>query len=232
MGGHSDGDLVDEFCTQRKAKCDKHGEQYRAVNCVVPWEYQAHHVLCVASVTQYVSADTKIKKIVEQTPWCINRENNMIAMPPYFGTIFKMYFAWLSLPAVSGKPPFADIPIHGYDHNSKEGYKNDIDTEMRAIAGRAAKSQAKHEVTSATLQGELDAYRDRMKPALKKRGERGQGTHVEWMKVYAGEKAVDSDWYIPFSMADDGCIEKRTFPLARGSKAVEDKVKELVKAMI
>ena len=229
--GHSEGALKGEFCTQRKAKCDKHSEQYREKNCgTVTWEFQAHHVLCVASVTQYISTAVK-KEIVNQTPWCINRANNMIAMPPYFGTIFKMYFAWLSLPGVAGKPPFADIPIHGYDHNSKEGYKNDIDTEMRAIAGRAEKSTAKHEVTSATLQSELDTYRDRMRPLLKKRGERGLGTHVEWMKVYAGVKAVDSDWYIPFSMADDGCIEPRTFPLAKGSKAVEEKVKELVKAM-
>jgi A nuclease family of the HNH/ENDO VII superfamily with conserved AHH len=230
MAGHSEGDLVGEFCTQRKAKCDKHGEQYRAVNCVVPWEYQAHHVLCVASVTQYLSADTDITPIVEQTAWCINKKDNMLAMPTYMGTVYRLFAAWALLPGASGKPPFADIPVHGYDHNSKEGYKNEIDTEMKAMANRAKKSKAKHEETSATLLGELNTYQGRMKPALKKRGERGAGTYDEWIKVYSGEKAPDSDWYVPFSMANKGCIDPRTFPLAR-AKAIQDRVKQLVAAL-
>jgi hypothetical protein len=97
---------------------------------------------------------------------------------------------------------------------------------MKEIANRAAKSTAKHEEASGTMKGELDSFRNRMKRELKSRGARGDGTHDEWLKVYAGKPA--DQWYLPFSMADDDEAKERTFPMRRNAAALE-KVAKLVK---
>src|SRR5882724_2014292 len=221
---HSDGDTVGKFCTQRKASCDLHSNQYR-VCCEVPWTYQAHHVLCVASVTQYISADTRITDVVKQTAWCINTLDNMLAMPPYLGTVAKFYINRLRQGDFKVAPGFKDLAVHGYDHLSTKGYKNDIDTEMKAMANRAAKSKKKHAATAADLLTELNGYRDKMKPQLTNYGTRGKGTHKEFLSVYSGAKKPDSDWYVPFSMATPKKnIEAKTFPLTV-TQATADKVK-------
>ena len=233
MAGHSEGDLVGEFCTQRKASCDKHSEKYRETNCgVVAWRFQAHHVICVASVTQYISAVSEIEPIVTLTKWCVNRTGNMIAMPDYMGVVFGNFAAWAAAtPDDTIKPPYADIPVHGYDHNSKMGYKSEIDTKMKALADDAKRSKAKHETEANTLMGALNTYQKNKKPELKNRGTRGLGTYGEWLKVYSGQKAPDSDWYVPFSMADEGNIEPRTYPTGR-VKSVVERVKEIITALL
>ena len=227
---HSDGDVVGKFCTQRKKSCSMHGNQYREC-CRVPWTFDAHHVLCVASVTQYISADDRITKVVKLTPWCINTLDNMLALPRYLGTVSKFYINRLRQQDFSVEPGFKDLAVHTYDHLSTKGYKNDIDTQMKKIANRAAISKKKHEDTSTDLAAALNGYRNTMKTKLTDYGKRGAGTHKEFLKVYSGEKKPDSDWYVPFSMADPkGNIEAKTFPLTV-TKTTADKVKKLVKAL-
>src|SRR5215471_17928198 len=102
---HSEGDKVGKFCTQRKSKCDC-GNKYRDV-CKPGWatftyfelwqtkkgpktvqkSYEAHHVLCVASVTGLLSAKDTIRKSLEQTTWCINTGRNLIALPEFAHTV-------------------------------------------------------------------------------------------------------------------------------------------------
>ena len=102
---------------------------------------------------------------------------------------------------------------------------------MKAIANRAAVSKKKHEDTSADLVSELNSYRDTMKTKLTNYGKRGAGTHKEFLMVYSGEKKPDSDWYVPFSMANPKKnVEAKTFPLTV-TKTTADKVKKLVKAL-
>lgn len=222
--GHSEGALVGKFCTQRKPKCDKHSQEYRE-NCKVSWTYQAHHVLCVASVTQYLSVDKDIKPIVEQTDWCINTTENMLAMPTYMGEIARYYEGQLASGAdLNAAPGFADIPVHGYGHGGEKGYKSEIDAYMVKLAKAAAKSKEAHKDAAATLAGQLNSYRNTMKPLLKGRGKRGKGTHQEWLDAFSGNPSAK--WYMPFSMADDANVKARTFP--GYSKATMDKVKALV----
>jgi hypothetical protein len=223
--GHSAGVLKDKFCAQRKDKCDKDGQEYRE-NCKVSWTHQAHHVLCVASVTQYVAKKRGIADIVKMTDWCINTKPNMLAMPPYLGTMVKYYKQWIRDIESAKTPPFNNIPVHMCDHPS---YKGEIDREMKKIADRAAKSTEQHKTASGTMKGELDSFRDKMKRELNKRGKRGDGTHNEWLKAYAG-KPTDK-WYLPFSMADDDDAEERSFPMRRNAAAME-KVAKLVKHLI
>lgn len=61
---------------------------------------------------------------------------------------------------------------------------------------------------------------------------KGEGTCIEWMKAYSGEKAPESDWYVPFSMALKDEIEPKTFPITRRVKNVVDAVTKLVAALI
>lgn len=227
--GHSAGDLVGKFCTQRKDSC-KNGQKYKDnanQGLTKNWPRQAHHVLCVASVTQYISTGVKIE-IVMQTDWCINTVENMLAMPTW-RSVTEYYAAQLRKSDLAAEPEFKDIPMHTYNHNSKNGYKSEIDAKMQEIADAANKSTEKHEVSSATLKSALDGYRNIMKPRLKRRGKRQDGTHVEWLRGYAGQ--ASANWYEPFSMADLGNIEARSFPLKR-SKASIQKVLKLVEDLI
>ena len=76
--------------------------------------YQAHHILCVASVTKYLGEKgkkiKKIRKIVKQTDWCINDKRNMIALP-CFGQTVQWYWDiagdWVRLGMYP--PPFTNI---------------------------------------------------------------------------------------------------------------------------
>jgi len=216
--------LVGKFCTQRKPSCDKHGQAYRD-NCAVSWQYQAHHVLCVASVTQYLSVDKDIKPIVELTDWCINTAENMLAMPTYMGEIAKYYEGQLASGGDLNSPPgFAGIPVHGYGHGGEKGYKSEIDDYMVKLAKATAKSKEAHKDAAGTLAGQLNTYRNKMKPDLKARGTRGKGTHQEWIDAFSGNPSAQ--WYMPFSMALDANVVPRTFP--GYSKATLDKVKALV----
>lgn len=227
--GHSAGDLVGKFCTQRKEKC-KNGQKYKdnaKKGLTQSWPHQAHHVLCVASVTQYISTGVKIE-VVKQTDWCINTEENMLAMPTW-KTLMEYYARQLRQSDLAVEPEFKDIPLHTYNHNSKNGYKWEIDTEMQSIAKKANKATAKHKVSSENLKKDLDSYRDDMQDILVDRGEREDGSHIEWLRGYAGRPSAK--WYLPFSMADDDNVEPRSFPLKR-SKASMEKVFKLVKNLI
>jgi hypothetical protein len=224
--GHSAGVLKDKFCAQRKDKC-KDGQKYRE-NCKVGWKYQAHHVLCVASVTQFLAKKRGIDKVIRQTKWCINTKENMLAMP-LWGTLTKFYSGRMRLNDFTVRPGFANIPIHSYDHNSPKGYKKDIDKAMTSLANKVAASTENHKDTSDTLLSDLNSVRNATKRELRRRGRRGLGTHKEWLKGYAGDPS--KKWYEPFSMAADGNAEPRTFPVRR-TKAAAAKVAKLVKNLI
>lgn len=50
-------------------------------------------------------------------------------------------------------------------------------------------------------------------------------------RLLGAEGARDSDWYVPFSMADEGNIEPRTYPTGR-VKSVVERVKEIITALL
>lgn len=223
--GHSAGTRRGIFCAARKKKC-KDGQSYRD-NCKKPWKYQAHHVLCVASVTQYLAIKSLIQTVVKQTKWCINTKENMLAMP-LWGTLTKYYTARLKLADFDDEPDFAGIPIHTYDHNSPDGYKQEIDTGVENVANFAMTSTEAHKDVSKKLLAKLNKLRNDTKTELQRRGTRQDGTHVEWMRGYGGKPS--KKWYEPFSMAPDGSEEPREFPSVRKSTA--EKVMKLVKNLI
>src|SRR5262249_31987718 len=135
--------------------------------------HEAHHLLCVACVTEFIAKKKELKKVVEQTDWCINDTNNMFAMPLWGHTI-KWYcgdFADFDLDAQDvkdlldsdelfvrrRKPKFANIPQHDYDHNSALGYKQEMDKELKKLAAKIAKSKKKHEDRAEELRSDLES---------------------------------------------------------------------------
>lgn len=231
MGGHSEGITVKKFCAQRKESCSLHGEKYRKVNSPRKWrgDFRAHHVLCVASVTQYLAKDMDVRKVVRETDWCINRKPNMLAMPPSFGFFKKEYAKWLR--AGNKTPPeFDKIPLHSYGHIGEEGYKYEIDTQIVSLAAKVANANKQHENKAAKeLAEDLEGLSEHFKEELLRRGEREGGTHAQWHAAF--QKGVASQkWYMPFSMADDDSVVEKTFPV-RVTKAAVDRVRQLVGAM-
>jgi hypothetical protein len=220
VASHSAGVKRGEFCAQRKKPC-KDGKNYRTI-CAKPWTYQAHHVLCVASVTKFIGKKKEIQPIVKQTKWCINESFNMLAMPMW-GTINKFYTAQIRVSSVAAAPPFANIPVHSYDHGL---YQDELDTDLMALADKVQNSKKKHENAAKTLKGDLNSLASRYKnKKLLARGKRGKKTHQEWLQGLAGTPS--KTWYMPFSMAD--APEPRTFPARR--KSVMEKVAKLIKSL-
>ena len=152
----------------------------------------------------------------------------MLAMP-LWGTVTKYYIAQLKRGDFTAEPDFANIPVHSYNHNSPGGYKSEVDDQMSALAKKVEESKEKHEDASNTLKGDLDSIRDDIFAAeLERRGSRARGTHREWLEAYGGNPA--SNWYEPFSMAIEGSIEPRTFPM-RKNRVTIDKVLKLIKSL-
>jgi hypothetical protein len=244
---HSEGIQQKAFCALRTDKCKPCGNAYQD-NCTpspAAWEgyyflqgtkmevqkkFEAHHLLCIASVTAFVAKKKEIIDVVRQTEWCINATTNMFAMP-LWGHTLSWYCDLESGDLLSRvkAPPFVNIPQHDYDHNSEKGYKSETDKKMEELANQIEeKAEESHEAAVKALKKQLDTWSEKFRTTLQSRGSsRSGGTHKAWKK---GFKQPDSDWYLPFSMADDGNAEKRTFPLADDEGKVAKKIARLVAA--
>lgn len=259
MSNHSEGVQKGKFCALRTGsdqKCEhpdgSPGNQYRN-NCkpkgwsddffyqgskkAVEKSYEAHHQLCVASVTQYLANKRKLLDIIKQTKWCINAKTNMYAMPLWGHTI--QYYCDIETRGLSVDerfkirikgPPFKNIPQHDYDHNSTGGYKDDVDKKIKELAEQIDKKKDKHEEAVKDLKKKLNVLSKYFRDELNRRGsKRCDGTHEAWRNARKDEAP---NWYEPFSMADDGKETPRAFPLCATStdEWVANKIKSLVKA--
>jgi len=194
-------------------------------------DYEAHHLLCVACVTEMLAGEAKLREILEQTEWCINAKKNMLGMPLWGHTL-----QWYCDLAAGGEllenvaaPRFENVPQHDYDHNSKEGYTKEVKRSLATLAEKVAKSTDKHEEVAGTLKHDLEDLSDVYRDKLSNRGMRSGGTHNAWKK---GSEHPDSDWYLPFSMANTGSAEKRTFPAPNIDSKVASKIKRLAAALL
>jgi hypothetical protein len=254
MAGHSDGKQEGLFCAVRTDKCALHGNKYQNNGAPdTPWvtflqgsservekRHEAHHILCIASVTEHIVGYSNIKPIVENTSWCINAKPNMMPMPLWGHTI-QHYCdvgatgaaknALAALTAEDEPPPFQNIPMHDYDHNSSKGYKKaDVDAACIKLAQRLEESKKSHEDKTKELASELDELSKKLGKLLSMRGAaRCGGTHAAWKK---GIKQPNSDWYLPFSMASSGAADKRSFPSTDADDdRLANKIKRLAEAL-
>jgi hypothetical protein len=250
---HSPGVRVEAFCAYRTKKCTdpcKTSNKYQE-NCNPPptgWEeeffwqgrkkatektFEAHHLLCIASVTEFIGKKREIQDIVKQTEWCINSKTNMYAMPLWGHTI--KYYCDLAL---GGKlkdrnegPKFENVPQHDYDHNSKKGYKkNHVDKALKKIANQIEeKAKENHEAAVKQLGEVLDRLSNSFRSMLQAYGARSEGTHKAW-STGIKHPEPESGWYLPFSMGSNANAEKRTFPAPDFSGKTAKKIKRLVEA--
>lgn len=247
--GHSKGIQKGKFCavrtgSQSKCKCASPNNYVDNSNIQgdfflqgsrkrVEKKFEAHHLVCVASATKFLGKNKSVAKVVKKTRWCINAEKNMLGMPLWGHTI--QHYCDISLGAILEKPLppwFCNVPQHDYDHNSTGGYKSEVDAAMEELAEEVKKLAAdKHEEPEKELANELNEISDEFRALMANdRGLRSKGTHAAWLK---GSESPDSDWYLPFSMADDDVADKRPFP-AGGMGAdgkVAKKMAKLAKAL-
>ena len=251
---HEEGVKKINFCTLRTSpdqKCQPCGHNYRTNSKPgtladktfiqgrskkVEKGYEAHHLICVASVTQFIAKSANILSVVKQTKWCVNDEPNMYAMPLWGHTI--KYYVDLETAGISlgdrfkkptSGPTFQNIPMHDYDHNSKKGYKkNHVDKSMKKLAKRVEKKKEEdHQAAVDDLKSVLDSLSSAFRSLLQGNGMRVGGTHAAWQK---GSKEPNSDWYLPFSMASKANAEVRTFPSPGFGGKAAAKIQRLVAA--
>jgi hypothetical protein len=228
-GGHERGSKKDKFCAVPGTPCEC-GHDYIEI-CNPGWgsftferlirlqlktisfgkKYEAHHVLCVSSVSKELVANENIDRIIRETQWCINDKPNMMAMPLWGHTV-KWY---CSITASGGSvnvaqppPPFADIPQHDWDHNCKLGYRHETDEAMKGVAKDV--QEAGHDFTGQNLKSLLDSLSEEFQTTLKTRGERNLGTDTSWKQ---GSQDPTSRWYEPFSMASTANLTEKGFPV-------------------
>jgi hypothetical protein len=192
--------------------------------------YAPHHIVCVASVGALIvnASGKKVDGIVRATVWCVNTAKNMIAMP-LWGHTLKWYcnIEEETLKAANrGVPPFADIPQHDWDHTGTGCYIKELNDLIVELVKDMKKTG--HDAATSDLAGALDDLSDDFRELLEKRGARptpqGKGTHNGWKSGRANPK---SNWYLPFSMADDGAASRKGFPKLNFDRMVREKLKWL-----
>jgi hypothetical protein len=192
-----------KFCTTRgePCKCTTPNKYRSASN--PHWKshtgagelpYEAHHLLCCASVKSKLAKKHGIQTIVNETKWCINRKHNMIALPLWGHTI-KWYGA--AFKATEEAPPFKSLPQHNWDHNGSASYRTDVETDLESLADDISEAKEAHKKSPQKLAGRLNRLSTKYRQLVRKRGKRRRGTHGQLCR----EKEPDF-WYEPFSMAD------------------------------
>jgi A nuclease family of the HNH/ENDO VII superfamily with conserved AHH len=193
--------------------------------------YEAHHILCVSPVTKELVGNKTIKAAIEETEWCINNGENMIAMPLWGHTVqhyCKITKSKLFLPKDVPPPPFENLPQHNIDHNSKEGYTYEITKECQRLVKDIIDSE--HQLKGESLKGVLDGLSSDWRIELKSRGtDRKGGTHNAWKLAW--DDPPDPDWFHPFSMASEGKISKMGFPVHKFDDKVAAWIERLANTM-
>jgi hypothetical protein len=246
---------VNEFCPDRGTPCEC-GNHYQK-NCVPDWAgegkgfdrfrfaigktggtsgWEAHHVLSVSCVNwkpKDPDQSEALMRALHETKWCINNPDNMIGMPLWGHTI--MYYVQVSASDAEDNlweedtpPGWANIPQHDFEHNTQGGYCTEVKDDIKDLWNEVGKAADEaHPDVKTGLQDRLNALSKKWFTELKKRGTRmnGRGTHESWKM---GTKEPTSDWYYPFSMANDAHVVKRNMPF---NKKLQNKIRKIQKAL-
>lgn len=209
-----------KFCATRGCK----ENDYRA-KCQCSWKLlgcQAHHILCVSSVGTGLIPVPRIKPILRNTKWCINAPHNMLAMPVWGATV--KYYCVIKrvgsyFKVVQGAPPFVNIPQHNWDHNIADGYTDEVTSMLRSVGQDIVDRE--HDGEPQDIAGQLDDIATHFRSELNYRGGgRKGGTDTAWKNAVEADGDTGTEWYLPFSMAQDGLARERGFPLKKDSTSV------------
>ncbi len=187
-------------------------------------KYNAHHILCVASVGVLIvdAVDKQVDGVVRQTVWCVNKKPNMLAMPLWGHTV--QWYCSLTAASPGGghldAPNFQNMPQHDWDHDGNGSYIEELNKEIVDLVDQIA--QQPHEAKPVDLAGALDGMSTDFKEKLETRGKRQGGTHKAWQDGHTNKK-----WYEPFSMASDGSVSAKEYPALDFNEEVMGKLKWL-----
>ncbi len=247
-GDHERGSKKGKFCGVAGTPCDC-GNDYVKNSDLGAWsgaafqrlvraasghfsfakQFEAHHILCVAPVSSEIVSSPGLDGVIRETTWCINAKSNMYAMPLWGHTV-KHYCTIIasggSILAVAVPPPFANIPQHDYDHNCAGGYTHEVEQKLKSIEKQI--QEAGHSITPQNIAGTLNAHSNSFKGLLQARGARNGGTHAGWN---LGMQSPTSRWYVPFSMASDGCLTEKGYPVRKFDARVAQWIDRIAKAL-
>lgn len=190
-------------------------------------KYEAHHVMCVAPVSSEIIAKDSIDGVVKATVWCINNKDNMLAMPLWGHTV--MWYCAITaaggdIKTDSVPPAFANVPQHDWDHNCKEGYTWEVEQDAKSLAKEL--EEMGHEAKPENLAGALNALSSKFVGILATRGAREGGTHKSFTEGGTGE-----NWCHPFSMASDGKVTSKGYPVRNFDERVKKWIERIAKAI-
>lgn len=213
---HTEGDQKGKFCSLRASKCKPCRNSYKkpCKATAKGWNQQvagftskfrqkykdgfryssqnAHHIACVASVTEIVTRDASLELIVRATKWCVNDASNMIALPLWPHT-FEWYVKFnqddLVFRTERGEPPFKDLAMHDYDHDQ---YNSDVSLELEQVVKNVKAKKKKHHVAVATLVSQLNNVISSFRGTLT-----GRNTHQAWLDGVRDNPG----WYKAFSLS-------------------------------
>jgi hypothetical protein len=164
--------------------------------------HEVHHVLCDHAVSRraeyYEGLSPTTIDYLEAclwiTPWTINNYDNLIGLP-----LNRQYRE------SRGKRP-TDLPSHQVDHNTIEGYTDEVSKYLRKNVWNQLRAKKKvHDVDVKKIKKLLEDGTTHFDDLLAKRGKRGigirgqTGTEAGWKN--RNDPKCSHDWYNPFSMA-------------------------------
>lgn len=228
-----------KFCTDKVCRCETKNNYQSCCDAVKEaWKIEqgehgkrfgmeAHHILCVESVNQRPTGKNaeRLQQILDQTGWCINAKLNMVALPK-FGHTLK----WYTVRGIRNPPSWKNLPQHDIHHNNKGGYRHEVSQDIRELWSKLTRQidEKNCELKPETIASMLNDLSMKWDKALKKRGNREDGTHTAWNRAksdngYAG-------WILPFSMASDAVALALSVGLTFDDRHTR-KFKQLITAM-
>lgn len=170
--------------------------------------WQSHHIVCVSAVAVRKAKDDPTTLLMEKslyiTEWNINKSPNMIGLPMYrkytsiYGGIDKAKTKAARDAAFAAVSP-QKLPAHDIDHNTDDGYTDEVTKYLDTNIWKKFQSTAKdHKKDAEWLAKRLTSASETFQGRLLKRGTRKKGTVAAWQN-----RLNDDDWAEPFSMADE-----------------------------
>ena len=242
---HSKGARINQFCALRKepCTCEKKNKYTDVINSekakesakyLYPQRFKykdgtyetkwisenAHHLVCVASVTELFAKDTDIQPIIANEVYCINEKINMIALPLWSHTIF-----WYMFDNPNKAPAFENWPNHNYDHDL---YISELKEDLEKLARIVKK--AGHKNNKGKIANKLNKLSGSYRNKLRTRGKRMSGTHSAWTSATDPQKP-NQHWYRPFSMASTSMVTERAFAVRKFDDEVMTEFEKILKAL-
>jgi hypothetical protein len=164
----------------------------------IPWRNQIHHILCEHAILDIEPDNDSSGEKREYIDACLciadydlNNVDNLRGLPLKSAYVKSQ-----------GTIP-QNLPCHNVDHNTVDGYTNEVKEWLHNnIWNTLIDQRKKHETSAKVIVAQLNTCTTTFKGVLTKRGKRGVkpgGTLINWQNRF--DPKNEDTWYEPFSMA-------------------------------